>query len=77
MSDGTLDKEMTSDKDLTAEVDQFEQSMDPESLTGVKFMLEAVRLEAERRGKEADQLRRALAYLNYSSKKCFPILFLL
>jgi hypothetical protein len=42
-------------------------------------MLEAVRLEAERRGKEADQLRRALAYLNYSSKikKCFPILFLL
>ena len=64
-----------SEKDLTVDVDQFEQSVDPESLTGVKFMLEAVRLEAERTRKEAGQLRRALAYLNYSSKKCFRILF--
>lgn len=68
MSDTSED--LTSDKDLTAEVNEFEQSLDPENLTGVKFMLEAARLEAERRGEEADQLRRALGYLNYSSKKC-------
>ena len=56
-----------SEKDLTADVDQFEQSVDPESLTGMKLMLEAARSEAETRRIEADRLRRALHYLNYSS----------
>jgi hypothetical protein len=59
----------TSEKDLTVEVDQFEQSIDPESLTGIKLMLEAARMETEKIKDEADQLRRALTYLNYSSKK--------
>ena len=63
-----------SEKDLTADVDQFEQSVDPESLTGMKLMLEAARSEAETRRIEADRLRRALHYLNYSSK-IIPISF--
>lgn len=48
---------------------EVEDQVDVDTLTGVKRKLEEARMTAEEKGREAEQLRKALAYLNYSSKK--------